>query len=174
MECAIWHDRAKGGEHNDYPATAVVARDRHGYMYALEVDLTREPASGQRARIWKLWERLRAARSIKVGCDDTAQTEVFAGESWDRERKDRQKAGRPSNLIIESHTLDEDKNVRISSLEPDTVNGWLQFASDLPAEVDDEFRDHPRAAHDDAADAIERACWLLRDSMPTINFPGRR
>jgi len=174
LRIGIWHDRAKGGATNDYPATAVVARDRAGYAYVLHVDLTREPTSGQRARIWRIWESFMGARSVRVGCDDTGQTEVFAGESWDRDREDRRKRGAIWNLNIESFTLSEEKNARINSQEPDAKNGWLQFASDLPSEVWDQYRDHPRATNDDAPDAIERADWLIRDSMPTISLPGRR
>lgn len=174
LQIGIWHDRSKGGETNDYPATAVVAKDRHGYRYVLEVDMTREPTSGQRARIWRLWISYLGARSIRVGCDDTAQTEIFGGESWERDRAVRKASGAVWNLHIESFTLDEEKNARINSQEPDAKNGWLQFASDLPAEVWDQYRDHPRATHDDAPDAIERADWLIRDSMPTISLPGRR
>ena len=168
LEVGIWHDRAKGGATNDYPATAVVARDRLGYRYVLEVDMTREPTSGQRARIWRLWERYRGAKRIRVGCDDTAQTEIFAGESWERERNERRQRGIAWNIDVTSHTLSEEKDARIKGQEPDVRKGWLQFGSDLPPEVWAQYRDFPNATHDDAPDAIERADWLLRDSMPTI------
>ena len=173
LDVAIWHDRSKGGAKNDYPATAVVAKDRPGYRYALELDLTREPASGQRARVWKLWERLRAARSIKVGCDDTAQTEVFGGESWQREIEERRRTSRPWSLNLQSFTLSEDKNARISSQEPDTKNGWLQFARSLPSELMDQYRDHPNSAFDDGPDAIERADHMLTEDCPQVDSYGR-
>lgn len=174
LEIAIWHDRAKGGPTNDYPATAVVARDAIGYRYVLRVVLDREPASAQRARVWRLWEDFRAAKRVVVGCDDTAQTEVFAGESWERDRQTRRASGRPWNLEVQSHTLSEDKNARIDGQEPDCKNGWLQFAADLPPEVAEQYRDRPNATHDDAPDAIERADWLLsRGTMPTVTSYSR-
>ena len=173
LEVAVWHDRSKGGATNDYPATAVVARDAQGYRYVLSVEMTREPTSAQRARVWRTWERWRAAKRIVVGCDDTAQTEVFAGESWQRDRDTRQKAGIAWNLDIRSVTLDENKEVRIASIEPDCVNGWLQFSSGLPPSVWEQFRDFPTAAYDDAPDAIERANWLLTDSTPMVSSRAR-
>lgn len=172
LEVAIFHDRSKGGSHNDFPATAVVARDPHGYRYVLEVVLDQEPTSAQRARVWRLWESYRTAARVVVGADDTAQTELFAGESWERERQERQKRGSFWNLSVQSVTFDEEKNARIKSLEPDTLNGWLMFA-ELSEEVMGMFRDFPNATHDDAPDAIQAACWLLGGHMPTINAQNR-
>jgi len=173
LEIAIFHDRAKGGSHNDYPATAVVARDPHGYRYVLDVDLTREPTSGQRARIWRLWERWQVAARVVVGADDTAQTEIFAGESWERDRKDRQKAGKIWNLSVQSVIFGEEKDARIKALEPDCLNGWLLFSASLREEVFAMFRDFPSATHDDAPDAIQAACWMLGGSMPMVQSRGR-
>lgn len=168
LEIAIWHDRAKGGAANDFPATAIVARDPIGYRHVLEVCMDREPTSGQRARLWRLWGRYRGAARCVVGCDDTAQTEIFAGESWERDRSARRQQGLPWNLEVRSYTLSESKEARIRSMEPDALNGWLQFAETLPAEVIEQFRDFPNAAFDDAPDAIERAVWLVADGSPLV------
>jgi len=173
LEVAIWHDRSKGGAANDYPATAVVARCPNGYRYVLEVILDREPTSGQRARIWRVWERYRSAARIVVGCDDTAQTEVFAGESWVRDREQRRKEGKPWNLEPRTYTLHEEKEARVRSLEPDALNGWLLFGDGLSQEVFEQFRDFPNAAFDDAPDAIERAVWLVADGAPLVHSYSR-
>ena len=160
LDIGIWHDRAKGGAKGDYPATVAIARDPLNCRHVLEVLLKKEPASGQQARVWSMWDRMRGAKRVQVGCDDTAQTETFS-DAFERQREQRRKDGKAWNINVQSFILSEDKQARMARLEPDCANGWLQFERNLPAEVDDEFRGHPHPAHDDAHDAIERADWLV-------------
>jgi len=155
----IWLDPSSGKDDADHPALAVVARDPWGYRYAIHVEGARRSPSAQQAALWGLWERFSAYRP-RVGADATG-TQGLLGEAFDREREARKMSRRPWNLWPLLHTFGEDKNARISSLEPDLVNGWLELAVDLPEEVNTELRDHPNAVHDDHLDALQAADDLV-------------
>lgn len=163
---AIWLDPSSGKAGRDRPAIAVVARDRHGYRYVLSVDIVRRAPSAQHEALWTTWERLLVYRP-RVGMDETG-TQSLLGEAMERTRQERRRKGQPWTMNLEPFTLSDDKKARLSRLEPDAHNGWIEFDRSLPAEVLEEFRDHPQSAFDDAMDAIERADWLLHDATPTI------
>jgi hypothetical protein len=165
-DLARWLDPAGGKTSGDYPALATVARERRtGYRFALRCTMDKGPPSSQRARVWSEFDHEPRGR---WGIDKGGLGFLF-GEDFDREKKERQKAGKAWNLNIEEYQSDEDKNLQISRLEPDTLNGFFQFAEDLPQVVFDQFRDIPNGQNDDAPDAIERADWLLtHDTLPTV------
>ena len=57
------------------------------------------------------------------------------------------------------HNQHQDKDVRISTLEPAIKNGWLAFNEiGLPSEFWKQFRQFPSADHNDAPDAVQGAC----------------
>lgn len=163
---AIWLDPSSGGARSDYPAIAVVAADRDGWRYVLRVSLHRRQPSAQHSALWATWAEF-ADRRPQVGMDATG-TQGLLGEAMERARDERRRGGLAWNMPVEAVTLTEDKESRIAGLEPLLHHGWMELASDLPAEVDHELRDHPGAAHDDALDAIERADWLLSRHMPIV------
>jgi len=160
---ALWLDPSKGGEKSDYPAIAAVAHrpvkgGGRGYLYAFYVSLLRQQPSAQHGALFALWERL-AYLKPRVGYDETG-TQGLLTESLHRLRDERRAKGLPYQIDLVPHTLTGDKKARISLMEPDLHNGWLQIDEAVPGEVTEELRDHPHAQHDDALDAIERATWL--------------
>jgi predicted phage terminase large subunit-like protein len=165
-EIAHWLDPSLGKATSDFPALATVACERRtGYRFVLRCTLDKGPPDTQRARVWAEFEHLPRG---KWGTDETGLGALF-GEGFEREKAERKQQGRAWQLPMEGHKLSSDKIVRISRLQPDAINGFIQFADDLPLAVIEQFRDFPTAAHDDAPDAIERADWLLsNESMPTI------
>ena len=57
------------------------------------------------------------------------------------------------------HNQHQDKDVRISTLEPAIKNGWLAFNEiGLPGEFWKQLRQFPSADHNDAPDAVQGAC----------------
>lgn len=161
-ECklALWLDprASEEIERNDYAAIALVAMDAYGYVYVLACDMKRDPASSQRARLWGWWERFPRA---KVGYEDNGFQALY-GTDFNREREERRAALKRWKMAPEGHTSRERKNDRLVSLEPDTTNGWVEFADDIPQAVMEQWRDVPAGSHDDGPDAIERAIWLVR------------
>jgi hypothetical protein len=160
---ALWLDPSKGEKKSDYPALAAVAHKPtrgggRGYLYAFYVSLLRQQPSAQHEALFGLWERL-ASHRPRVGYDETG-TQGLLSEALQRLRTERKAKGLPYQIDLVPHTLTGDKVARISLLEPDLHNGWLQIDEAAPAEVWDELRDHPHAQHDDGLDAIERATWL--------------
>ena len=59
----------------------------------------------------------------------------------------------------------ENKVEVIASIQPDTVNGWIEFDVGLPQEVIEQFGDLPNGAHDDGPDAIVHADRLLTTGL---------
>lgn len=166
-ELAHWLDPSLGKATSDFPALATVARERKtGYRFAIMCSLDKGPPSQQRARVWSRYEQFVRG---KWGTDETGLGALF-GEGFERERADRRRREVVWQLPMTGYHLSDDKLVRIARLEPDTANGWLQFADDLPPAVLEQFRDFPTGAHDDGPDAIERADWLLSPGrLPTLS-----
>lgn len=88
----------------------------------------------------------------------------------ERIRESRRRSGRAWNMHVEEFALSDEKKGRISRLEPDLHNGWIELDAALPPEVIEEFRDHPSSAFDDGMDAIERADWLLTAGGDGVAF----
>lgn len=176
---AIWLDPSSGKERADYPALALVARwhPAHasgspangpgGLSLVLSVEMMRRQPSAQQAAIWSLWERVANLRP-KVGVDETG-AQALIGESFARQREERRRSGKAYQMPIQGYTLHQNKEDRISSLEPDVHNGWIEFADDLPGEFWEQLRDFPNGAFDDGIDAVERALWLLTGSIPHVD-----
>jgi hypothetical protein len=156
---AIWLDPSSGQANRDRPAIALVAADPHGWRYVLATDILRRAPSAQHQALWSTWERVANTRP-RVGMDVTG-TQGLLGEAFERIRTERRKAGKAWAMPIDGYSLTGEKKSRISRLEPDAHNGWIEFDLALPGEVLEEFRDHPTSTFDDAMDAIERADWLL-------------
>lgn len=158
-EVAIWLDPSKGDAGSDFPAIAVVARDPWGYRYVIHAEGARKAPSSQHEALWRVWG-LYAHLRPTVGCDATG-TQGLLATAFEAGRQERRRQGKAWGMAPILHTFRGSKVDRISGLEPDVVNGWLEFSVDLPSEVLDELRDHPNATHDDYLDAIEAADGLL-------------
>lgn len=157
--CAIWLDPSGGDADSDFPALAVVVRDAHGWRYVIHAEGARRAPSAQHAALWSLWARYAHLRP-EVGVDATG-TQGLISVAMEQIRAERRRAGQAWGMPLHLHTFGERKEDRISSLEPDLVNGWMELAVDLPEEVDNELRDHPHATHDDYLDAIQAADALV-------------
>jgi len=158
-QVAIWLDPSGGDADSDFPALAVVARDPHGYRYVIHAEGARRAPSDQHAALWRVWERFAAQRPA-VGVDATGTQNLLYG-AFEQQRQERRRAGKAWAMSPLLHKWTGNKVDRISGIEPDVTNGWIEFAADLPVEVLDEMRDHPNATHDDYLDAIEAADGLL-------------
>jgi len=180
---AIWLDPSSGKGRADYPALALVARWRPahvsgspangpgGLTLVLAVEMVRRQPSAQQTALWSLWERVANLRP-KVGTDETG-TQALLGESFARQQEERRRAGKVYQMPVQGYTLHQNKEDRISSLEPDIHNGWIEFADDLPGEFWEQMRDFPNGAFDDGLDAVERAIWLLTGSIPHVDSYSR-
>lgn len=182
---AVWLDPSnpkdpsrRGSRKPDFGAIATVAKDPAGYVYVLRVDSAQDPASSQRARYWRTFEMLgirTAAGRIAYGYEDNG-FQALNDEGFERERQARRAAGKVWQLRPEGETSTQNKVVRISALEPDLRNGWLQINGDpnaVPARTWEQLREFPTATHDDDPDAIERAVNLARSSDQGTIQPAR-
>lgn len=165
---ATWLDPAIGEQlGNDFSAVATVARDPFGYRFVIRCSLHREAPHLQRARVWSVFDQLGPTGTL-WGVEDNGFQALF-GVDFEREREERRKALRVWTLPIRGYTSTQNKADRITRLEPDAANGWVQFADDLSGDFLDQAREFPTGAHDDGLDAVERADWLLiSNSMPTL------
>lgn len=148
-----------GVEKGDFAALAIVAMDRHGYRYVLECHLTRGAPSAQRDLMWQAFERFGPRAYYGYEANGFA---ALSGEAMDIERAARERAGRVYSLFPREEVAVANKNARIARMEPSCVNGHLEWAESLPAEVLSQLREFPTGAHDDGPDAIEQADAQLR------------
>ena len=139
----------------DFAAIAVVARDSHGGRYVLDCEMRKDTPLAQRARLWSRWRQWGTA--AVYGYENNQGTR-FDGEDFRREQK-AEPAG--EGLNPRGYQSREDKSSRIARIQPDAVNGFIQFSRALPAAVIDQFRHFPQGRNDDGPDAIERADWLV-------------
>lgn len=159
----LWLDPSIGKKMgSDFAALAALVRDTHGYRYVLKCQLLKAPPSQQRAITWDLWEMMGGTSDVVLGVEDNGFQALY-GEDFKREQDQRRRDGRVWSMAVRQYTSSENKEDRISRLEPAAVNGWLQFADDLDPRVLEQFRDFPTGSHDDGPDAIERADWMLSE-----------
>lgn len=146
-------DPSTGSPHGDFAAIAVVGRDSLGYSYVLDVWMRRARPSEQLAAAWTLGARWGLQRMTV----ESNGFQSLVAEPYLREREARQAAGQYWQLQITPSPSTEDKELRISTLEPDCSNGWLLFADSISPEVLEQFDQFPSAAHDDGPDAVHGA-----------------
>lgn len=155
---ALWLDPSGGGDGSDIPAIVAMAKDPHGYRYVIAAEGPHRPPSAQQAALWGWWERLGAWRPI-VGADITG-TQGLLGEAFERERVRRRAAGLAYNMQVNGKAFAISKPDRISGLEPDLNNGFIELDHALPGEYIAELG-FPTATTDDFLDATEAADGLL-------------
>ena len=157
---ALWLDPRASEQvnRNDWAAIARVAKDRHGYIYVLSVDLRRDNTAGQLARVWGHFEMI-GPRALYGYEDNGFQT--LMGKEFDRIKAERRAAGKAWTCELQGHCSTENKVDRISSLAPRIDNGHIEFCTDIPQPVREQFRQIPTGTHDDGPDAVERAIWLV-------------
>jgi predicted phage terminase large subunit-like protein len=169
----IWLDPRASDEieRNDYAAIAVVVEDPHGYRFVIMCQMRRSTPAQQRADVWAVWQRFHHLDDVRVGYEDNG-FQALNDEGFSRDKSERRRAQKPWKLPLKGYTSTVNKDDRIAALEPDVINGWIQFDEALPPEVTDQFRDFPGGAHDDGPDAIERARWLLSGQMGILTISG--
>jgi predicted phage terminase large subunit-like protein len=83
--------------------------------------------------------------------------------------RERRSAGVAMAVEPIKHTTN--KVARISRLEPQVANGWIQFRTDLSPEFFQQLGRFPRGAHDDGPDALEGVVAMLERG---VAVRGRR
>jgi len=159
-----------GGVAGDFAAIATVGRDKHGYIYVLDVWMGRVPPSRQVEKIFDLHE----IWNYRLFGFEANCFQSLLAQPIEQERKRRKKAGRPWDLPVEQVAHHENKLRRIASLETLIANGWLLFSRDLSEEFLQQAEQFPRASHDDGLDALEAAVSLARRSEPQRAAPTGR
>lgn len=157
---AFW-DPSTGLIDGDFACIVVIGRDRWGYKYVLDAWLAQLKVTEQLAAAWRLGERW----GLAVMHFESNGFQALVAETFARQQEERRKDGKFWQLAMVGHTSTENKQGRISALEPDTAAGWLQFAEYLPAEYLAQFAAFPGGDHDDAPDATQRA-WELAGGRP--------
>jgi predicted phage terminase large subunit-like protein len=158
---AIFLDPAGGRRGGDWACFAIVAADKQGYRYVIEVRLERIPPNEQRDMMWELFEKY--GPTAIYGNETNKWATLFIDEDFQRQKNARRVAGLPWRLDVGGYHIRGQKETRIRNIQPAAAEGMLMFADDLPSEMDRQFRDFPTAEYDDAPDAIERAVWLLEE-----------
>jgi hypothetical protein len=156
-------DKAEGTL-GDYAAVPVLAQDRQGYLYCLDAYLERQDSVERQTAaivdlVWK-WDigtmgietngfmsllpnNIREAVAARAAQEHTPEFQVH----------------------LVSITNMRSKVLRIKSLEPLVLNGWLQFATTLPPEAIRQmaqFIPVDNAGLDDFADSLEMAVRVIR------------
>lgn len=159
-QIAVWLDprASEQTQRRDYAALAVAARDRHGYVYLLSVDMRRDDVPGQIARIWGAYDLYN--NRARYGYEDNG-FQVLMGREFERVREQRRAASMASACGLQGYTSTTNKIDRIASLAPRLDNGWIEVEAGVSAEVIEQFRQIPTGGHDDGPDAAERAIWLV-------------
>ena len=141
----VWLDprASEQVERNDYAALAIVARDSHGYVYVLSIDIRREGTLAQLERLWAVFDLL--GPSALYGYEQNG-FQILMGVEFKRLQRERQRAHRPSNCILRGFTSTRNKADRIASLAPRIDNGWIEFATSISQTVIEQWRDHPSSS----------------------------
>lgn len=159
-DIAVWLDPIPPSETGkDFAALAVVWRERTtGQRVVVWAEMRRMTPAEQRAAMWAMFERW--GQDARYGYEDNAFASLF-GESFEREAQERRAAGLPWRLSVQGLASTQNKVEVIASIQPDTLNGWIEFDVGLPQEVIEQFGELPNGAHDDGPDAIVHADKLL-------------
>lgn len=165
-------DAASNAGSGDYAAFAVVAKDRYGYAYVLDVWMGKARDSEQMAKVWELCERWRIPT---VGVESNMFARLITRD-FQRAQRERQMRGEYASVTFMEDHVQETKEERIAKLQPVLMDTkWLRMASHLMGEhslLEQQFRDFPNAAHDDGPDAVASAFELLGGTP--IESSGRK
>ena len=149
---------------SDYAAVPVLAQDRTGYLYLVDTYLKREPSSEAQLQAiadlaWR-WdctllsvEANGFASLLPANIRETIKARALQEQTPEFE------------LLIVPLVNTRSKILRIKSLETLVQNGWLQFATTLPAEAMRQFAEFiplEGAGHDDFPDSVEMAVRTIR------------
>ncbi len=157
---------SKKGTGRDFACVAVVARDTHGIRYVLEERHTKGPMSEWLQMYFEVFEAYGPGATYTYETNE--HLDLDADETFQRlqKRKWGHWAGRlfrPEGKLSRGQKTD-----RIARVQPDTLNGFLQFNETLSGECMKQFRHFPNGRNDDCPDAIERADHAASNSGPRV------
>ena len=156
---------------SDYASCALVCRDRHGFLYAIDTYLAQEVSTDKQiqAIVDMLWywqvpllgieSNNFASLLVRNMQEAIAQRAKEEGVRWD------------VRLVPLSNV--RNKILRIKTLEPLIQNHWLQFARTLPPEALRQMREFlpiENAGADDFPDSLEMACRVVQGLYDTRSF----
>jgi predicted phage terminase large subunit-like protein len=160
LDPALGRERARG--RGDHAAIVVAGRDAVGQIFVLDVWMQRATPSAQAKQLVALAQRWKCWRA---GVEINGFQELLC----DLIERERRAAGVALAVEPIKHTVN--KVARISCLEPQVANGWIQFRSDLSPEFFQQLGRFPRGAHDDGPDALEGVVAMLERG---VAVRGRR
>lgn len=152
LDPALGREGSRGTRRGDHAAMIVAGRDEVGRISVLDVWMQRATPSQQAKQVVALAERWQCFR---VGVEINGFQELLCDMIND-ERRERSLA-----LTVEGVQHSGNKVARVSRLEPQVANGWIQFRADLTPEFFQQLGQFPRGAHDDGPDALEGVVAML-------------
>jgi predicted phage terminase large subunit-like protein len=155
LNTVIFHDPAMAeAKKSDYAAIVVCAQDDDGYVYVLSAWVERAAPSVQIAKALDLVE-LWGADEIFLESNGFQGLMRGPYQEAIKERTDLK------GLYLTGVTQHQNKQKRISTLEPYFANGWILFHNELSPVFIDQLRQFP-TGHDDGPDALQGAVSRLR------------
>jgi len=149
-----FHDPALGeGLASDYAAIVVVAQDSYGYLYCLDAWLEKAKPDRQMAQAFKLQAKWQFERLY-------LESNNFQG-LLKMNYRDKQLEYPEQSLRVIGVTQHQNKEKRISTLEPLISNGHLLFAENLNPLLMSQLLLFP-TSHDDGPDALHGAVAQLK------------
>lgn len=149
----------------DYAAIATVGRDRHGYLYLLDLWMRRASPTRQIAALFDLHARWNYTLfGIEGNCFQQLLLLPIEEERKRRRQSAQQRDLPPRTwqLPIQPVHHHQNKEMRIATLEPLATNGWLRFAEGLSPQFWTQLENFPQVEHDDGLDALEGAVSLVQ------------
>jgi predicted phage terminase large subunit-like protein len=152
LDPALGRPGPRGKLRGDHAAMVVAARDDVGHIFILDVWMRRATPAQQAKALVALTQRWNCSRA---GVENNGFQELLC-DLIDTERR---ASGLALSVEGVSHTVN--KIARVSRLEPQVANGWIQFRRDLSPEFLQQLGQFPRGAHDDGPDALEGVVAML-------------
>lgn len=170
-DCTLygWLDPATGKNFGtDFSAIADLLVDRHGYAYVLDVWLAKVGQDEQVREMFRRHAHYTKAfgKGYKTfGFEDNGFQETYK-PAIQRIAQELKAKGETWQLDTRGVTSSQNKEDRVSSMQPDVKNGWLAFNLTLRhGEFYEQMDQFPTGAHDDGPDAVER-CKHLATTKP--------
>ena len=177
LRFAVWHDpKPTDAKRGDDAAFAVVCEEKvprssRAYRFVIYVYMDQIGPDKQVEEMWSIFDML-SGQDVVFGFESNQESTMYSDKSFRGDIEKRLEEGKPANLEVRGEPSTTNKNTRMARLKRDCDNGWLQFAQPYGtdqanqfAKLDSQFAQFPTASHDDGMDAVERADWLLDDTV---------
>ncbi len=159
VQIVAFHDPAMASSKNsDYAAIVVVGKDSDDYLYCLDIYLEKVPISRQLEQSYALQAKWHFETLY-------LESNNFQGV-LQMNYKDKALEFPKQRLVVVPVHQTENKEKRISTLEPLITNGHLCFANTLPEHFIHQMNLFP-TSHDDGPDALQGAVAQLRKFWDT-------